>query len=141
MTGENEKKCINNYFTGLFHDLPEVLTRDIINPVKKSVEGLDDLIKEYEKSEMDKKIYKLIPAEWHSDMRMYTENEFENTTNRDGKLVKAADDLAAFIEAYLSVKNGIHNENLMLAMENLRSKYNNKIISGIDFGLIYKEFG
>ncbi|MCL4377286.1 MAG: HD domain-containing protein [Actinobacteria bacterium] len=140
IAGENEEKCINNYFTGLFHDLPEVLTRDIINPVKKSVEGLDDLIKEYEKSEMDKKIYKLIPVEWHTDMRMYTENEFENTANRDGKMVKAADDLAAFIEAYLSVKNGIHNENLMLAMDNLRSKYNNKIISGIDFGLVYKEF-
>ena len=140
ITGADEEKCINNYFTGLFHDLPEVLTRDIINPVKRSVEGLDSLIKEYEKSEMDKRIYKLIPKKWHSEMRMYTEYEFENIANRDGALVKAADDLAAFIEAYLSVKNGIHNENLILAMENLRSKYNNKIISGIDFGLIYKEF-
>jgi putative hydrolase of HD superfamily len=140
ITGADEEKCINNYYTGLFHDLPEVLTRDIINPVKKSVEGLDGLIKEYEKSEMDKRIYKLIPKKWHSEMRMYTEYEFENVANRDGALVKAADDLAAFIEAYLSVKNGIQNENLIFAMKNLRNKYRSKVISGINFDQIYREF-
>lgn len=44
-----KKRCINNFYTGLFHDLPEVLTRDIIDPVKKSVKGLSPLIKKYEK--------------------------------------------------------------------------------------------
>ena len=131
---------INNYFTGLFHDLPEVLTRDIINPVKRSVEGLDELIKEYEKEEMDKKIYKLLPASWHENIRLYTETEFENTVKRDGSLVKAADDLAAFIEAYLCVKNGISNESLKEAMDNLITKYNGRIISGIDLGAIYGQF-
>lgn len=132
--------AINNYFTGLFHDLPEVLTRDIINPVKKSVEGLDDLIKEYERSEMDKKIYKLIPEQWHGEIRMFTEHEFENMQNRDGELVKAADDLAAFIEAYLSIINGIHNENLIIAMNNLKEKYKEKVVNGINFGKIYDDF-
>jgi len=132
--------AVNNYFTGLFHDLPEVLTRDIINPVKKSVEGLDELIKEYERSEMDKKIYKLIPEQWHGEIRMFTEHEFENMQNRDGELVKAADDLAAFIEAYLSVTNGIHNENLIIAMNNLKEKYKDKVVSGINFGKIYDDF-
>lgn len=132
--------AINNYFTGLFHDLPEVLTRDIINPVKKSVEGLDDLIKEYERSEMDKKIYKLIPEQWHGEIRMFTEHEFENMQNRDGELVKAADDLAAFIEAYLSIINGIHNENLIIAMNNLKEKYKDKVVNGINFGKIYDDF-
>ncbi|MBE3089577.1 MAG: HD domain-containing protein [Actinobacteria bacterium] len=132
--------AVNNYFTGLFHDLPEVLTRDIINPVKKSVEGLDDLIKEYERSEMDKKIYKLIPEQWHGEIRMFTEHEFENMQNRDGELVKAADDLAAFIEAYLSIINGIHNENLVTAMNNLKEKYKAKVVNGINFGKIYDDF-
>jgi putative hydrolase of HD superfamily len=132
--------AVNNYFTGLFHDLPEVLTRDIINPVKKSVEGLDDLIKEYERSEMDKKIYKLIPEQWHGEIRMFTEHEFENMQNRDGELVKAADDLAAFIEAYLSIINGIHNENLIIAMNNLKEKYKAKVVNGINFGKIYDDF-
>jgi putative hydrolase of HD superfamily len=140
LNGSRRKKIVNNYFTGLFHDLPEVLTRDIINPVKKSVEGLDEIIKEYERSEMDKRIYKLLPAGWHDEIRMFTEKEFENTEIRDGQLVKAADDLAAFIEAYLSVENGIQNENLAEAMHNLKEKYKNKVISSVDFEGIYGEF-
>ena len=30
----SDENIINNFFTGLFHDFPEVFTRDIINPVK-----------------------------------------------------------------------------------------------------------
>jgi putative hydrolase of HD superfamily len=140
VAGAGKEKIINNYFTGLFHDLPEVLTRDIINPVKKSVEGLDELIKEYERSEMDKRIYKLLPGSWHKSIRMYTEDEFKNNQNRDGKLVKAADDLAAYIEAYLSIENGIHNENLKDALQKIRLKYRMENIMGIDFENLYLEF-
>jgi len=146
-TGSNRDRCINNYFTGLFHDFPEVLTRDIINPVKKSVEGLDSLIKEYEIQEMEKKIYKLIPVGWHEDIRQYTENEFSDTDIRDGSLVKGADDLvkgaddlAAYIEAYLTLKNGIRNESLTNAVKSLRDKYRNREIMGMDFEEIYAEF-
>jgi hypothetical protein len=85
--GASEKRCINNYFTGLFHDLPEVLTRDIISPVKNSINGLDDLIKEYEKREMERRIYRIIPDNWHSEIRMFTEHEFDNIiTIEDGNL-------------------------------------------------------
>lgn len=135
----DKKRCINNYFTGLFHDLPEVLTRDIINPVKSSVKGLDRLIKKYEKDEMDK-IYKLLPPEWHDDICMFTKDEFSDTEFRDGKLVKAADDLAALIEAYLSLKNGIQNEYLLKAKEKLIKYYKDKKILGISFGEIYQSF-
>ena len=140
LSNSSSEVKINNYFTGLFHDLPEVLTRDIINPVKRSVEGLDELIKEYEKEEMDKKIYKLLPASWHKSIRLYTETEFEDTDKRNGPLVKAADDLAAFIEAYLCVKNGINNESLKEAMDNLIKKYSRRTISGIDLDCIYRQF-
>ena len=44
-----DQRIRNNYFTALFHDLPEILTRDIISPVKKSVDGLDDIIKDIER--------------------------------------------------------------------------------------------
>jgi len=138
--GLADENCINNYFTGLFHDLPEVLTRDIINPVKKSVKGLDGLIKNYEVEEMEKKIYKLIPGSWHKDIRMFTEDEFSDMERRDGTLVKGADDLAAFIEAYLALKNGIRNENLSYAEKKLRDKYGTSIIEGINFGKIYAGF-
>ena len=140
------QRCINNFFTGLFHDLPEVLTRDIINPVKKSVEGLEDLIKEYEREEMERKIYRLMPENWLSEMKMFTENEFTEIRNRegelqrDGGLLKGIDDLSAFLEAYLALKNGIHGESLESAKYSIIEKYKPLTISGINFGQIYADF-
>ncbi len=46
----------NNFFTGLFHDFPELLTRDIISPVKSSIPGLSAIIKEYEEKELERRI-------------------------------------------------------------------------------------
>ncbi|MFO7928038.1 MAG: HD domain-containing protein [Candidatus Humimicrobiaceae bacterium] len=140
VTGKDRINTINNYLTGLFHDLPEVLTRDIINPVKRSVKGLSNLIKDYEKEEMEKKIYKLIPESWHKDIKLFTENEFSDIENRDGSMVKAADDLSAFLEAYLSVKNGIQNNDFVEALEHIEKKYRDKVISGIDMYSIFKGF-
>lgn len=158
-----KKRCRNNYFTGLFHDLPEILTKDIKSPIKK-VEELDLLIKEYEQKEMEKNIYSLIPNSWHSEMKMFTENEFSSivtingTTERkssdeisksfnedrynprDGEIVEAVDDLSAFIEACLALENGIKNKELDAARVHLGKKYKGKVISGIRFGLIYGDF-
>lgn len=50
------RRC-NNFFCGLFHDLPEVLTRDIISPVKRSVASLPELIRDYEEQEMERRIF------------------------------------------------------------------------------------
>ena len=47
---------VNDFLCGLFHDLPEVLTRDIISPIKRSIQGLDDLIKDIEKRQVAEKI-------------------------------------------------------------------------------------
>ena len=50
-------RCVNNFFAGLFHDLPELLTRDIITPVKRSTVHLPDLIREYELSELERRVF------------------------------------------------------------------------------------
>ncbi len=158
------KRRINNYFTGLFHDLPEVLTRDISSPVKKSFRGLIPLIKKYEKEEMEKKIYKLIPEAWHSEMRMFTEYEFKSivTINgkterktsdeiskyfnedkynpRDGEIIKATDSLAALIETYLELREVMTSPNLEKDKNELIEKYKGKTISGIKFGDLYADF-
>jgi len=159
-------RCLlkNNFFTGLFHDLPEVLTRDIISPVKKSIAGLEEIIKEYERKEMREKIYNLIPEEWHSEMRIYAEDEFSSIvkingeiirTNskeiqekynrdeydpKDGELVKAMDDLSAFVEAFLAKRNGVSNERLDEAIVSLKREYKDKYICDISLGEIYADF-
>ena len=54
--GACSARLVNNFFTGLLHDLPEVLTRDIISPVKKSIEGLDAIIRDYEGEALARRI-------------------------------------------------------------------------------------
>ncbi len=159
-----DRRCVNNYFTGLFHDLPEVLTRDIISPVKRSVEGLSDLIKQYEKEQMEKEVYGLIPKEWHKDVRTFTEREFDSIVTlrgrrkklgsdeiserynedifnpRDGQLVKAADSLAAFIEAYVAIRNGSYSREFQEAKLSFKDTYGRATIAGINFGEIYADF-
>ena len=152
------KRRVNNYLTGLFHDLPEVLTRDIISPVKRSIEGLDELIKLYEKEQMEKEVFGSIPPEWHNEMKMFTENEFVSIAAingmtervdsdtistkynsdifnpRDGEIVKAADDLAALVEAYVAVSNGIKSKDLDDSRRSIKQRYRDRRIGDIDFG-------
>lgn len=160
-----KRRCINNYCTGLFHDLPEVLTRDIPDPVKTSFVGITDLIKQYEKEEMKERVTPLIPKDWRPEIKMFTEGEFKSIVTidgkvvtkssdeisrsynknvfnpRDGELVKAADELAAFIEAHIAIENGIHNEVFEKAKRTIREKNESKVISGIRLGEIYADFG
>jgi len=157
-------RCYHNFFTGLFHDLPEVLTRDIISPVKRSIKGLTHLIKRYEKKRMEEEVYRLIPKEWHREMRMFTENEFRSVVTveghvekrrsdeitkhfnrdrfnpKDGEIIEATDHLAAFIEVYLALKNGMMNQELLDAKNSIRQRYQGKEIGGIGFGEIYADF-
>lgn len=49
-----------NFFTGLFHDLPEVTTRDVISPVKKQA-GISSVLKKYEKQQVEEVILPLLP--------------------------------------------------------------------------------
>jgi putative hydrolase of HD superfamily len=158
------RRAVNNFLTGLFHDLPEVLTRDIISPVKRSVEGLSDLIKGYEKEMLDKEVYGLLPEGWHADFRMFAEHEFENFVTvdgevlqipaaelheryneddynpKDGVLVKRADHLAAFVEAYAGIRNGSISQDLQYAKANIRGQEQNAQYLGLNFGEIYSDF-
>ncbi|MBP1749769.1 MAG: hydrolase [Deltaproteobacteria bacterium] len=162
--GACPRRCFNNYFTGLFHDLPEVLTRDIISPVKRSIEGLDSLIKAYEKEQMDKEVFNLIPAEWHDEIRTFTEEEFTSiacfdnkliTTDtetisrqynqdafnpRDGAMIKAVDDLTAYVETYCSLENGVKSPDLLEARQSISQKYKDFTIGGIPFPDIFSYF-
>jgi putative hydrolase of HD superfamily len=144
--------------------LPEALTRDIISPVKGAVEGISQIIKEYEKEQMRKKIYEILPPEWHSEIKMYAEDEFDDLVTikgtqtrvtskatkekhnddifnpRDGSLIKACDELAAFTEAYIAICNGASAEGLQEAKHEIKETYKNKSIAGIAFGPIYADF-
>lgn len=158
------KRVYNNFFAGLFHDLPEVLTKDIISPIKRAAD-LEKLIKDYENERMKEEILPILPKPWHDEMRYFLEDEFENKIiingkiqNRalfkdlnkkynkdefsplDGELIKACDKLAAFVEANLSIEYGIKSKFLIEGRENIYESYKGRKISGTDFGRIFNYF-
>lgn len=162
--GYSKKRCENNFFGGLFHDLPEVLTRDIISPVKRGIEGLDELIKGIEVSQLEEIVYPLIPDNWKSDIDYYTEDEFNSkikvedkiikvSTDEiskkydedkfspiDGEIIRICDHISAYLEAYLSVMNGVEADSLKNSMQTLYQTYENKVLDGIDFSKYFEFF-
>jgi putative hydrolase of HD superfamily len=142
--GASNQRIVNDYLCGLFHDLPEVLTRDIISPVKRSATEIEDKIKKIESGYMREKIFPLLPVAWHGELRYFTENEFDTRYIKDGApqklendfvippeydrselkpvdgvVLKCCDNLAALIEAVLSYKHGVFSDHLYTAVINI----------------------
>ncbi len=158
------KRCYNNFFTGLFHDLPEVLTRDIISPIKRSVEGLKEILGEYEKQQMEKIIFPLLPAACVQEMHMFTESEKEGVITidgaqrwvssdeintqynddrfnpRDGVFIKLADELAAYVESAEALRNGCTSERFTNAMQKVKEYYDAVgMVGGINTQELFKD--
>ncbi len=162
--GGCERRLVNDFFGGLFHDIPEALTRDIVSPVKTGVEGLDDIIKGIEDDEMKNSVYRLLPPKWHDEVRYFTKNEFaskivyggeivETTSDKinesynddaynpiDGEIIRCCDHLSAFMEAYLSLEYGIRPTPLTSGYKHLLDRYKNRVVAGVDFGKIFGYF-
>lgn len=157
-----DKRVYNNFFAGLFHDLPEVLTKDIISPVKRSVSELDEIIKDCETNLVDSKLLELLPKQWHSEIRYFTDAEFENRIKEnnktvkgisfkdlnnkynkdefnpvDGELINACDQLAAFVEAKLSIRHGVTSKALERGYKGIYDRFKNEKISGTNFGELF----
>ncbi|MGQ9616016.1 MAG: HD domain-containing protein [Spirochaetota bacterium] len=155
----------NNFFGGLFHDIAEVLTRDIISPIKHSVAGLDGIIKDYESIQVEERLLPLLSPPLQREIRYFIEDEFENRImknskpvkgvsseeilgmyNKDsfsplfGTLLRACDELAAFIEARLSIRYGVKSPGLLNATQELRERFREMKVACIDFGRIVSEF-
>ncbi|MDR1690626.1 MAG: HD domain-containing protein, partial [Candidatus Methanoplasma sp.] len=72
----DSRQVYNDYYTALFHDLPEVLTKDVISPIKANVDGLAHLLESYEKELVQQKIMPLIPGSWHRELEFMVYEPF-----------------------------------------------------------------
>ncbi|NLK88083.1 MAG: HD domain-containing protein [Clostridiaceae bacterium] len=159
-----DRRRYNNFFAGLFHDLPEVLTRDIISPVKNSIGGLGELIKSIEDMQMEEMLLPLLPEKWRQEIRYFTEDEFSGKIMLDGKVISVStekiseyynedgfspvdggiiefcDKFAAYMEAYLSIKHGITSKNLVEGHRDLYKRFARTNIAGIDAGVLFDYF-
>lgn len=159
-----EKRMINNFFTGLFHDLPEAVTRDIISPVKQATDELPNIVKKIEDEIVNKELVPLMEPFFVDDLMYYTGNEFANRIINsqgivqevswedlntvfaadkyspvDGKTVRLADHISAIMEADISIKHGITSTHLESGRYNLLESYKGKVINGIEAGKLFEE--
>lgn len=156
------KRIYNNFFGGIFHDLPEAITRDIIKPVKRSVPGMSEEIKKIEQKLTEEEIYPHVEKSWLDELKYYTIDEFDskihfgervsseeinekynsdNFNPYDGELVKAADNFSAFLEAWNSIQFGLGAASeLNGAMATIKDDYKNKSVAGIPINELYEDF-
>ncbi|MBE6349337.1 MAG: HD domain-containing protein [Spirochaetaceae bacterium] len=168
------KRRYNNFFSGLFHDLPESVTRDIISPVKQATKELPDVVKKIEEEIVHNQLKPLMDDFFAEELLYFTNDEFSNRivfqgknsdiTERypvthvsfedmnsqfnseefspiDGRLIRCADHIGAFLEAYSSVEYGITSKHLTEGQENIKKMYPvGKSINGVDIGAFFAEF-
>jgi putative hydrolase of HD superfamily len=163
--GACNRRICNNFFAGLLHDLPEVLTRDIVSPVKRSVEGLEEIIKTYERIHLEERILPLLPSSMRDEVAYFIEDEFSNKiildgeivrdipendmmskynedrySSVDGELIRCCDKLAAFIEASLSIEHGIKSSHLVEGKRVLYEAHKGEVIGDFAFLQLFDYF-
>ena len=160
-----EKRLINNYFSALFHDLPEAVTRDIISPVKQATDELPSIVKRIEDEIVNKELVPLMEPYFSDELMYFTSDEFSNRIKDkkgnaevvswedlngkynqddfspvDGRTVRIADHLSALLEADSSIKHGITSNHLVYGRNSMISHYKpGETINGIDVGKLFRE--
>lgn len=157
-----KKRLFNDFFSALFHDLPESVTRDIISPVKQATTELPGIVKQIEDDIVHAELVPLMESFYVDEILYFTSNEFQNriliseldggkTSQNvsfeelqenynsdayspvDGKIVRLADHLSALIEAASSIKYGITSRQLTSGRDNILKMYlAGTKINGID---------
>jgi len=146
------RRRFNNFFCALFHDLPEAVTRDIISPVKQATDGFPSIVKKIEDEIVKSELEPLMESFFADELNYFTNDEFDNRillesadgfmpvkglsfedinekynldkfSPVDGKLVRCADHISAFIEADSSIKHGITSMHLKSGRENILQMY------------------
>lgn len=149
--GLSSEEAIHHFWLGLFHDIPEVLTRDIISPVKQGVSELETIIKEIEKEEIETSLASLFPKEdvdqkIREDFLWYIQTEFENKPaprsekKLSGSMIKHCDLYAAYVEASLSLSHGIFTPQLEDARSHIEEKLDNVEYDGFRWRLLLDYF-
>ncbi len=158
----NPKMCkervVNNFFSALFHDLPESVTRDIISPVKQATDDLPNIVKKIEDEIVNKELVPLMENFFVDELIYFTSDEFSNRIINDndnvlqvsweelnerfnfaqfmpvdGRLVRICDHFSALMEADISIKHGITSTHLQSGRESILTHYaSGEIINGID---------
>ena len=163
------KRLFNDFFSALFHDLPEAVTRDIISPVKQATDALPDIVKKIEDEIVNCELVPLMDDFYADEIIYFTNDEFSNRIQQkqkngntkvqkvewedlngkynsdefnpvDGKTVRLADHLSALIEADRSIKYGITSAHLRSGRKHTLNGYaKGLVINGIEIRKIFDD--
>ncbi len=150
------RRSVNDFFSGLFHDLPESVTRDIISPVKRATDELPSIVKRIEDEIVSRELVPLMEPFFAGELMYFTSDEFSDRIILDGKprrvtwdemnsmynsdefspvdgrLVRIADHFSALMEADVSIRHGTTSEHLRRGRTDMLSHYGaDDVISGI----------
>ncbi|MFP4642827.1 MAG: HD domain-containing protein [Spirochaetales bacterium] len=154
----------NNFFAGLFHDLPESVTRDIVAPTKTATPGLPEIVRKIEDETVAEEIYPHMTEETAREMRYFIEDEFTSKISTasgvspvssekidaqynsddyrplDGGIVRVADEFAAFLEAQQSIQLGVASQILIEGATRLHTKYTKEAtVSGVQTRKMFEQ--
>ncbi len=134
--GASDERVYNDFYTGLFHDLPEVLTKDVISPIKENVSGLAAILEDYEKDLVESNIMPLLDEGWRDGFRHMVYEPFSDIDEpgfgeRDGADLKACDLLAAYMEAFISRRYGVTSYTLSEGERSIRDRL---VVKGAGIG-------
>ena len=126
-SGAADREVYNDFYSGLFHDLPEVLTKDVISPIKENVSGLAAILEDYEHDLVESTIMPLLKEEWRDEFRHmvyepFTDVDIPGFGRRNGTDLKACDLMAAYMEANISRRYGISSNTLLEGERGIRDK-------------------
>ena len=163
------KRLFNDFFSALFHDLPEAVTRDIISPVKQATDALPDIVKKIEDEIVNRELVPLMDDFYADEIIYFTNDELSNRIQQkqkngntkvqkvewedlngkynsdefnpvDGKTVRLADHLSALIEADRSIKYGITSAHLRSGRKHTLNGYaKGLVINGIEIRKIFDD--
>ena len=94
-----EEEAVRQFFIGIFHDIPEAYTRDIPSPVKDMICGFRKASEEYERQQMEKHFYPLLPEHITPKVRAVALEELPEEIKKLGK-----------VGDYLSAASEIHRQ-------------------------------
>jgi putative hydrolases of HD superfamily len=160
-TGAGPICSYNNFFGALFHDFGEVLTRDIISPIKTIASDVGGVIKDFEERQLRKTVIAGLPEVYRGDFEYWIIGEFDDkrrvngelarvdgcqprttldeTQQRyDGSMIKGCDSFCAYMEAYYSARYGVFSLDLARAIRRLYERRKESEPHGADFEVIYE---
>ena len=119
----DEEVATRMFFMGIFHDVPEVWTKDIPSPIKDKIEGFRDATEIYELRKVQENIYDVVGEELTEKIKAVMMEDGDNISAKP--LLKGADYLSATRECFLQIVSGTRDWEFYRAAHDLGKKIDN----------------